>query len=57
MVGSSFKDKREKVLDEKKKSPRIFISLIISALVLGGVTFWVMQKRLRMGRSLSPSIW
>jgi len=45
MVGSSFKDKREKVLDEKKKSPRIFISLIISALVLGGVTFWVMQRK------------
>ena len=45
MVGSSFKDKREKVLDEKKKSPRIFISLIIIALVLGGVTFWVMQRK------------
>ena len=45
MVGSSFKDKREKVLDEKKKSPRIFISLIIIALVLGGVTFWMMQRK------------
>ena len=45
MVGSSFKDKREKVLDEKKKSPRIFIALIIIALVLGGVTFWMMQRK------------
>jgi uncharacterized membrane protein len=45
MAGSSFKDKREKVLDEKKKSPRIFISLIIIALILGGVAFWVMQRK------------
>jgi len=44
MAGSSFKDKREKVLGEKK-SPRILISLIIIALLLGGGVFWVIQRK------------
>jgi hypothetical protein len=44
MAGSSFKDKREKVLGEKK-SPRILISLIIIALLLGGGVFWVVQRK------------
>ena len=46
MTGSSFKDKREKVLGEKKKSPWMFISLVVIALVLGGVAFWVIQGKI-----------
>ena len=44
MAGSSFKDKREKVLGEKK-SPRNLIFLIIIALLLGGGVFWVIQRK------------
>lgn len=44
MAGSNFKDKREKVLGEKK-SPRILISLIIIALLLGGGVFWLIQRK------------
>lgn len=45
MAGSSFKDKREKVLGEKKKSPWFFISLIVIAVVLGGVVFWIIHGK------------
>ena len=45
MTGSSFKDKREKVLGEKKKSPWLFVSLIVIAVVLGGVAFWIIQGK------------
>ena len=45
MAGSSFMDKREKVLGEKKKSPWIFISFIVIALLLGGVAFWIIQGK------------
>jgi len=45
MTGSSFKDKREKVLGEKKKSPWFFISLILIVVVLGGVTYWIIQGK------------
>jgi uncharacterized membrane protein len=45
MAGSSFKDKREKVLGEKKKSPWFFISLIVIAVVLGGVAFWIIHGK------------
>jgi len=44
MARSNFKDKREKVLGEKK-SPRILISLIIIALLLGGGVFWLIQRK------------
>jgi uncharacterized membrane protein len=46
MAGSSFKDKREKVLGEKKKSPWFFISLIVIAVVLGGVAFWIIHGKI-----------
>lgn len=45
MAGSSFKEKREKVLGEKKKSPWVLISLIVGAFVLGGVAFWIIQGK------------
>jgi uncharacterized membrane protein len=45
MTGSSFKDKRERVLGEKKKSPWMFISLVVIALALGGVAFWLLQGK------------
>src|SRR4030043_1221471 len=45
MTGSSFKDKREKVLGEKKKSPWLFDLLIVIAVVLGGVAFWIIQGK------------
>jgi len=46
ITGSSFKEKREKVLGEQKKSPWVFISFILIALVLGGVAFWIIQGRI-----------
>ena len=46
MAGSSFKDKKEKVLGEKKKSPWFFISLIVIAVVLGGVAFWIIHGKI-----------
>lgn len=45
MAGSSFMDKREKVLGEKKKSPWLFVSLIVIAVVLGGVAFWIIHGK------------
>ncbi len=45
MTGSSFRDKREKVLGEKKKSPWLFVSLIVIAVVLGGVAFWIIHGK------------
>jgi uncharacterized membrane protein len=45
LSNSSFKDKKEKVLAEKKKSPWFFISLIFIAIVLGGVVFWIIQGK------------
>ncbi len=54
MAGSSFKDKREKVLGEKKKSPWIFISLVVIALALGGVAFWVIQEKTTANPKIVP---
>ncbi len=45
MTGSSFKEKREKVSGGHKKSPWVFISFILIALVLGGVAFWIIHGR------------
>ena len=45
MVDSAFKDKRERVLDEKKRFPRILLALILIALLLGGITFWIMGRK------------
>jgi len=45
LAGSSFQEKREKVLGEKKKTPWVFISLIVIAFALGGVAFWIVQGK------------
>ena len=46
LSGSSFQDKKEKVLGEKKKKPYwIPIALVIIAIVLGGVGYWIIQKK------------
>lgn len=43
---SSFEDKKEKVLGEKRRSPDwIPISLVIVAIVLGGVGYWVIREK------------
>ena len=39
--GSTFQDKKEKVLGEKKKAPWMLVSLILVAVVLAGVAYWV----------------
>jgi len=44
LSGSSLQDKKEKVLGEKrKKSYWIPISLVIIAIILGGIGYWVIQ--------------
>lgn len=43
LTASSLKEKREKVSGGQKKSPWVFISLILIALVLGGVVFWIIH--------------
>jgi len=45
MADYAFKDKRERVLNEKKRFPRILLVLILIALLLGGITFWMMGKK------------
>jgi uncharacterized membrane protein len=42
LSNSQFKDKKEKVLGEqKKRSPWMFVSLIIIAIALGGFAYWL----------------
>jgi uncharacterized protein len=41
LSGSSFQDKKEKILGQKKKAPWVLISLIVVAAVLAGVGYWV----------------
>ena len=55
LSGSSFQDKREKVLGEqKKKPPWMLVSLILVVLVLGGVAYWLILGR-TSGQSNIPS--
>lgn len=43
---SSFEDKKEKVLGEKRRNPYwIPISLVIVAIVLGGIGYWVIRGK------------
>jgi hypothetical protein len=45
LSNSQFKDKKEKVLGgQKKKFPWIFVSLIIIAIVLGGIAYGLIQR-------------
>jgi hypothetical protein len=45
LAGPAFNEKREKVLGERKRSPWVFISLIVIAFALGGVAFWIIEAR------------
>jgi len=45
LAGSSFKEKREKVLGGKKKSPWGLLSLILIVVVLGGIAFWIIDAK------------
>ncbi len=42
--GSQFEDKKEKVLGGKKtKPPWVTVSLVLAAIALGGVAYWIIQ--------------
>jgi hypothetical protein len=43
LAGTQFQDKKEKVLGEKKKSSRTMISLVLVAVALGGLAYWIIQ--------------
>lgn len=45
LAGPAFKEKREKVLGERKKSPSVLIFLGAIVVVLGGVAFWIIEAR------------
>ncbi|HVP79255.1 MAG TPA: DUF2318 domain-containing protein [Thermodesulfobacteriota bacterium] len=45
LAGPAFKDKREKVLGNEKKSPWVLISLGVIVVVLGGVAFWILEAK------------
>jgi len=48
LAGSSLQDKKEKVLgDKKKKSPWVRVTLIVVAVVLAGVAYWVVKEGTR----------
>ena len=41
--GSQFQDKKEKVLGGKKKSSWAIVSLVVGAIALGGIAYWIIQ--------------
>jgi uncharacterized membrane protein len=44
LSGSTFEDKKEKVLGEKKgKSPWVMVSLVVIAIALGGIAYWLIR--------------
>jgi uncharacterized protein len=43
--GPVFKEKRERVLGDRKKSPWRLISLGVIVVVLGGVVFWIIETK------------
>ncbi len=45
LSGPAFKEKKEKVLGEGKKSPWGLISVGVIVVVLGGVAFWILEAR------------
>ena len=45
LASASFKEKREKVLGGKKKTPSLLISLVAIVIVLGGVAFWIIEAK------------
>jgi len=45
LAGPGFKEKREKVLGERKRSPWNLISLGVIVVALGGVAFWMIEAK------------
>ncbi len=45
LTGQGFKEKREKVLGERKKLPRGLIYLGVIVVVLGGFAFWIIDAK------------
>jgi uncharacterized membrane protein len=45
LAGSVFKEKSEKVLGKKRKTPSLLISFIVMVAVLGGVAFWIIEAK------------
>jgi hypothetical protein len=45
LAGPAFREKKEKVLGERKKSPWGLISLGVIVVVLGGVAFWIIEAK------------
>jgi uncharacterized membrane protein len=45
LAASVFKEKSEKVLGKKRKTPSLLISFIVMVVVLGGVAFWIIEAR------------
>jgi uncharacterized Zn ribbon protein len=43
LSGAEFQDKKEKVLGEKKKSSLTMISMVIVAVALGGIAYWIIK--------------
>jgi len=53
LSGSQFKDKKKRVLGEKKKSRWMLISLVIVAIGLGGVAYWLIQSQTRSNSKIA----
>ena len=53
LAGPAFKEKKEKVLGERKKSPWGFISLGVIVVVLGGVAFWIIEAKTAMNPQIA----
>ncbi len=45
LAGSSYQEKREKVLGKKKRTPSLFIFLVVAVVMLGGVAFWIIEAK------------
>ncbi len=45
LAGPLFKEKSEKVLGKKKRTPSLLISLIVMVILIGGVAFWIIEAK------------
>jgi uncharacterized membrane protein YvbJ len=45
LTGPAFKEKREKVVGERKKLGRGLIFFVVIVIILGGVAFWIIQAK------------
>lgn len=53
LPASSFQDKKDKVLGQKKKAPWILVSLIVVAVVLAWIVYWVIAGGAKPGSKSS----